>query len=206
MNDSSGSKIGDSRCNTNRKMVRSVLKRICYDVYTNSCSADIKQRRDTDCEAYHMVNRSVSAPFNLPYVHLKSCAPGTLFNTSHPSELGQVCRILYIPSNVATNSCHSFRLPFLSKAVPISLDLARMKFIAIGLCVSLATAFPQGKPLGATMAQTIAGLKGKDGLLDGGYEPKIRNEVIESAPCGKVVFIFARASQEPTNMVLWPTE
>jgi len=67
--------------------------------------------------------------------------------------------------------------------------------------VASAIAMPQGKPPGPNMSSTIAGLKNSKGELDGGMRPMVRNELIDSKPCGDVVLIFARASQEPTNMV-----
>jgi cutinase len=51
------------------------------------------------------------------------------------------------------------------------------------------------------MISTIASLTDRNGLLDAGVEPHIRNEIIDRAPCGKVTFIFARASSEVPNMV-----
>jgi hypothetical protein len=121
---------------------------------------------------------------------------------------------LYIPSSNYFHSfgrCRIFILLLLS-SVPVSLRLT-MKFTVATLLVGLATAAPQvgkstekelgigGIPPGSNMMSTIAGLKGRDGLLDAGVMPKIRNELIDSAPCGTAVFIFARASQEPLNMV-----
>jgi hypothetical protein len=79
-------------------------------------------------------------------------------------------------------------------------------FIAFSM-MTLASALPQDigegkpKPIGSNMASTIASLRDGNGLLDGGVGPKIRNEVLDKTPCGDIVFIFARASMEPTNMV-----
>ena len=56
-------------------------------------------------------------------------------------------------------------------------------------------------PLSSSMTSTIAALRDRNGELDGGVGPKVRNEVLDSSPCGKIIFIFARASMEPSNMV-----
>jgi hypothetical protein len=60
-----------------------------------------------------------------------------------------------------------------------------------------------GKPIppGSNLLSTIASLKDSKGTLDGGFGPQVRNEVLDSSPCGNIIFIFARASMEPTNMV-----
>jgi hypothetical protein len=84
-----------------------------------------------------------------------------------------------------------------------------MKFAIVALLAGVATALPQKKeqlgiggiPPGSNMVSTIAALMDRNGNLDAGVMPKIRNEIIDAAPCGKAVFIFARASQEPQNMV-----
>lgn len=94
-----------------------------------------------------------------------------------------------------------------------------MKFAAIGLFAGLALALPQ-KPSKASKGSgeipqldppktkptsnsisTIAALTGKDGLLDAGIGPSTRTELIDGKACGKVIFIFARASTEVGNMV-----
>jgi hypothetical protein len=87
-----------------------------------------------------------------------------------------------------------------------------MKLAVTALLVAVAVAAPQGSketglgiggvPTGSNMLATIAALKDKNGLLDAGVMPKIRNEILEGSGCGKAVFIFARASQEPANMVI----
>jgi len=85
-----------------------------------------------------------------------------------------------------------------------------MKIVTISLLAGLATALPQSygsegldvpkvKP-GSNMISTIASLTDRNGLLDAGVEPHVRNEIIDRAPCGKVTFIFARASSEVPNM------
>lgn len=95
-----------------------------------------------------------------------------------------------------------------------------MKVTAITLFAGLAAALPQGRtgaggtgastdigfegkgvPQGSNMVATMAALMDKTGHLDGGYAPKVRNDLTSSAPCGKISFIFARASMEPDNMV-----
>jgi hypothetical protein len=76
-----------------------------------------------------------------------------------------------------------------------------MKLAAISFLAGVAVALPQGKPPGPNMIATLTGLLDKNGQLDGGFGPKIRNELVDSTPCGDIVFVFARASMEPTNMV-----
>lgn len=89
-----------------------------------------------------------------------------------------------------------------------------MKFTSILLSAGAASALalpqPQvgaapaeGKliPTGSSELATIAKLTGKDGLLDAGLRPLVRNEIVDSTPCGSVSLIFARASSEPSNMV-----
>jgi hypothetical protein len=84
-----------------------------------------------------------------------------------------------------------------------------MKLLALNLIMATAMALPQGeftegkgvKP-GANMISTLGALLDRNGQLDGGFGPKIRNELIDSTPCGDIIFIFARASMEPQNMVL----
>jgi hypothetical protein len=76
-----------------------------------------------------------------------------------------------------------------------------MKFAVVGFVAGMAAALPQGKPPAGNLVSTIAGLMDKNGLLDGGFAPKVRDEIVDSTPCGKIVLIFARASQEPANMV-----
>jgi hypothetical protein len=77
-----------------------------------------------------------------------------------------------------------------------------MKYATIAIALtSVVVAAPQGKPLGSNLLSTISGLKDANGNLDGGNRPLIRNEVIDNTPCGRISFIFARASSEPTNMV-----
>jgi len=87
-----------------------------------------------------------------------------------------------------------------------------MKFDTIGLFIGLATALPQGKSSGgitldvpkvlpgSNMLSTIASLSNAWGLLDAGIGPITRNELTEGSSCGKVIFIFARASSEVGNM------
>jgi hypothetical protein len=89
------------------------------------------------------------------------------------------------------------------------LYLGNMKFAIAALLAGLVIALPQKKeglgiggiPPGSNMASSIASLMDRNGKLDAGVMPKIRNEIIDPGPCGKAVFIFARASQEPANMV-----
>lgn len=100
-----------------------------------------------------------------------------------------------------------------------------MKLATIGLFASLAFAFPQkpakGKATGGASTAsgdipaldlpkvkptsntigTIAALTGKGGLLDAGIGPSTRTELNDGKACGKVVFIFARASTEIGNLV-----
>jgi hypothetical protein len=77
-----------------------------------------------------------------------------------------------------------------------------MKYTAITVALAGAVAaLPQGKPIGNNLLSTIAGLKDANGNLDGGNRPLIRNQIIDDTPCGRISFIFARASSEPTNMV-----
>lgn len=95
-----------------------------------------------------------------------------------------------------------------------------MKFATIGLFAGLASAaaLPQrpGKTSSgssdsvldkpktlptSSMVGTIAALTGKDGLLDAGIAPQTRTELNDGKACGKVIFIFARASSETGNMV-----
>lgn len=103
-----------------------------------------------------------------------------------------------------------------------------MKLVTIGLFAGLAFALPQKPSKGAGGASskgssgssdgypeldppkikpttssfgTIAALTGKDGLLDAGIGPSTRTELNDGKACGKVVFIFARASTEVGNMV-----
>jgi hypothetical protein len=76
-----------------------------------------------------------------------------------------------------------------------------MKVTAITLLAGIAVALPQGKPPGTNMISTLAGLLNKNGQLDGGFAPMVRNELTTGSACGDIVFIFARASMEPDNMV-----
>lgn len=95
-----------------------------------------------------------------------------------------------------------------------------MKFATIGLFAGLALAFPQKPAKGSKGGSgdipeldppktkptsnsigTIAALTGKDGLLDAGIGPSTRTELMDGKACGKVIFIFARASTEVGNMV-----
>jgi hypothetical protein len=97
-----------------------------------------------------------------------------------------------------------------------------MKFATIGLFAGLAVALPQRPSKGTGGASsgngvveldkpktlptsstygTIAALTGKGGLLDAGIAPSTRTELNDGKACGKVVFIFARASTEVGNMV-----
>jgi hypothetical protein len=98
-----------------------------------------------------------------------------------------------------------------------------MKFATIGLFAGLAVALPQrpGKSSGGSSSSSsggvieldkpkvqpgsllgsIAALTGKDGLLDAGIAPSTRTELNDGKACGKVIFIFARASTETGNMV-----
>lgn len=93
-----------------------------------------------------------------------------------------------------------------------------MKYATIGLLAGLTAALPTAQPQKSggsafeldkpktlptsSMIGTIAALTGKDGLLDAGIAPQTRTELIDGKPCGKVIFIFARASSETGNMVL----
>jgi hypothetical protein len=98
-----------------------------------------------------------------------------------------------------------------------------MKFATIGLFAGLAVALPQrpGKSSGGSsstssggvieldkpkvqpgaLLSSIAALTGKDGLLDAGIGPSTRTELNDGKACGKLIFIFARASSETGNMV-----
>ncbi|TLD15372.1 hypothetical protein E2P81_ATG09852 [Venturia nashicola] len=58
---------------------------------------------------------------------------------------------------------------------------------------------PKTKPT-SNYIGTIAALTGKDGLLDAGIGPSTRTELNDGKACGKVIFIFARASTEVGNM------
>jgi len=51
------------------------------------------------------------------------------------------------------------------------------------------------------MMSSMTAMMNIKGELDAGLRPLVRNEVVDGTPCGKVVFIFARASTEPDNMV-----
>jgi len=55
-------------------------------------------------------------------------------------------------------------------------------------------------PQTSNMITSISGMLNAKGELDAGLRPLIRNQVIDSTQCGKVIFIFARASMEPNNM------
>lgn len=77
-----------------------------------------------------------------------------------------------------------------------------MKYSTVAIAlVGAVAAMPQGKPIGKTITQTIAGLTDANGNLDGGNRPLVRDDIIDNTPCGRISFIFARASSEPTNMV-----
>jgi hypothetical protein len=56
-------------------------------------------------------------------------------------------------------------------------------------------------PQTSNMITSISGMLNAKGELDAGLRPLVRNQVIDTTPCGKVIFIFARASMEPNNMV-----
>jgi hypothetical protein len=58
-------------------------------------------------------------------------------------------------------------------------------------------------PISDNLQATLAKLRDKNGKLDGGLGPKVRDDLI-GGKCGSIVFIFARASLEPGNMVLIP--
>ncbi|KAF2669718.1 cutinase-domain-containing protein [Microthyrium microscopicum] len=84
-----------------------------------------------------------------------------------------------------------------------------MRYTLLAALAGVATAHPMalpqeketiGTPPANNLLGTIAKLTNSKGELDGGWGPKVRNEIIESTPCGKVTFIFARASKEPANM------
>jgi len=53
----------------------------------------------------------------------------------------------------------------------------------------------------SNMITSISGMLNAKGELDAGLRPLVRNQVTDSTACGKVIFIFARASMEPNNMV-----
>ena len=84
-----------------------------------------------------------------------------------------------------------------------------MRYATIATLIGIAGARPvaiaqeEGKliPPASNMVSTIAQLTNIKGELDAGLRPLVRDEVIDNTPCGKVVFIFARASKEPANMV-----
>lgn len=59
---------------------------------------------------------------------------------------------------------------------------------------------PKTKPTSNSIG-TILALTGKDGLLDAGVAPSTRTELNDGKACGKLIFIFARASTETGNMV-----
>jgi hypothetical protein len=76
--------------------------------------------------------------------------------------------------------------------------------LAIAAPVSQKTQPPaEGRlaPQTSNMITSVAGMLNAKMELDAGLRPLIRNQVIDNTPCGKVVFIFARASMEPNNMV-----
>ena len=86
-------------------------------------------------------------------------------------------------------------------------------FVSFVLFMGLAIAAPapqrpsqppaEGKlaPKTSNMISSIAGMLNSKFELDAGLRPLVRNQVTDSTPCGKVIFIFARASMEPSNMV-----
>ena len=124
---------------------------------------------------------------------------------------------IYCSSNRWKSNLLLFFLLLCRSGTRYGFSCCEMKLTALVLCAGLATAFPQGKggnkplttppaegkliPAGSSVQATVNTLRDKNGHLDAGLRPLISNEVTDQTPCGKIIFIFARASQEPTNMV-----
>jgi hypothetical protein len=78
-----------------------------------------------------------------------------------------------------------------------------MKYSIIATTLAgIAIGMPQGGfKLGDSTRETIASLRDRNGNLDAGNRPATRNEINDRTPCGKVTFIYGRATTEIGNMV-----